>query len=66
MRAAGALGQIFSVSRELDAGIVDHALLDGRGDHRGELAGHAAVDRTIQQLQDMTCIGAIELAGANR
>ena len=62
MRAAGALGQIFGVARELDARIVDDALLHRRRDHRGELAGHAAVDGAIQQLQHVACVGAIELA----
>ena len=62
MRAAGALGQIFGVARERDAGVVDDALLHRRRDHRIELAGHAAVDGAIEQLQHVARVGAIELA----
>ena len=39
-----ALGEVFGVAGERDAGVVDHALLHRRGDHGVELAGEAAVD----------------------
>src|SRR5688572_4103516 len=65
MRAAGTLGEILSVSRELDSRIVDHALLHWSSDHRREFTGHASVDCTIEHLQDVARVGAIELTGTN-
>src|SRR5688500_15089340 len=60
---AGALGQVFGVAGELNAGIVDDALLHRRGDHGRELAAHAAVDGTVEHREHMARIEDIELAG---
>ncbi len=59
-RDAAGRGQIFGVSAERDARIVDHALLHGRGDHGGELTAATPVDRAIQQREHVARIAGIE------
>ena len=48
-RGAGSFGEIFSMTREGDAGVVDDALLDRRGDHGVEIAAQTAVGGDVQQ-----------------
>jgi hypothetical protein len=62
MRRAGALREIFGVAGERHAGIVDHALLHGRGDDGGELAAHGARDRAVEQREHVRRIRRIERA----
>jgi hypothetical protein len=48
---------------EGDAGVVDHALLHRRGHHGVELAGEAAADGAVEDIEDVAAVGGIELAG---
>ncbi len=48
-RCVRARGEVFGVAGEGDAGVVDHALVHRRGDHRGELAGEGAVGGALEQ-----------------
>ena len=47
-------------------GLIDHALLHRRRDHRVELAGAAAVDRAIQQRKHVTRIGRLSRPASAR
>ncbi len=62
MRGAGVRGEVFGVTGERHAGIVDHALLHGRRDHGSELAADTAVDGAIQQREHVPRVGRIEPA----
>ena len=54
LRRRGLPGEIFGVAGEGDAGVVDHALVHRRGDHGGELARHAAGQRSIEGRQHVS------------
>ena len=49
-----------------DAGIVDDALVHRRRDHRRICATDAAVERRIENIQDVTRVGGVEPAGDHR
>ena len=49
--------------RERDAGIVDHALLHRRSDHRGEFAGEASGQRGVERREHRFGIGPVESSG---
>jgi hypothetical protein len=54
------------VAGEHDAGVVDHALLHRRGHHGVVLAREAAVDRAIEDFEDVAAVGRIERARGAR
>ncbi len=62
MARAGALGQVFGVTGEWHAGVVDGALLHRRGDHGRELTLHAARDGAVQQGEHVARVGGVQLA----
>ena len=57
-----ALGEIFGVAGEGNAGVVDRALLQRRGDDGVETAGQRAVDRGVEQAEHVAPVGGVELA----
>ncbi|MNS97900.1 hypothetical protein D3C72_1322490 [compost metagenome] len=70
-RHAGAVGQVFGMAGEGDAGVVDGALLHRRRDHcgipgRGLAARAAAADGGIEQLQHIGAVARIEPPGLAR
>ena len=60
MRRAGFLGEIFGMTGEGNAGIIDDAFMYRRRDHRGKFTGQATVNGTIEQPEDVSGIGRIE------
>ena len=64
--AVRAPGEIFGVSAEGDAGLVDHALVNRRGDDGVELPGERAVDGALEQRQHVARVGRIRAAGDAR
>jgi hypothetical protein len=63
VRGAGVLGEIFGVTGEGNAGIVDHALLHRRGDHRVEFAAEAAGNGAVEHGEHVGAVRRIELSG---
>jgi hypothetical protein len=55
--------EIFGVAHERDAGVGDHALMHGGSDDRGKLAGRGAVGRAVEEIEDVTGVGGVEVAG---
>ncbi len=66
MRAAGCRREVFRVTREGDAGIVDDALLHRRRHHRGEAAGDAAFGSGVQQGKHVAGIRGVRPARGRR
>ena len=61
-----AFGQIFSVAGKGNAGVVDRALLQRRGDDGVEPALQGAVDSRVKQRQHVAPVGGIERTGYGR
>jgi hypothetical protein len=57
------LGQVFRMTGERHAGIVDHPLVYGCSDHCGEFPGLATGQRAIEQGEDLARIGGIKATG---
>jgi hypothetical protein len=55
--------EIFGVAHEWDARVGDYALMHGGSDDRGELAGGGAVGRAVEEIEDVTRVGGVEVAG---
>jgi len=62
----GQLGEKFGVSREGNAGFVDHALVHRGGNHAGETAVQAAAPGAGQRLQYIVSVARVELACRHR
>jgi hypothetical protein len=56
-------GQVLGVAAERHAGVVDHPLVHGRGDHGSEFPALATGQRAIEQGQHLARVGGIETTG---
>ena len=57
------VGEVFGMAGEMHASIVDDAFVHRRRRHRGELAGLATGQCTVEQSEDVGTVGGIEPAG---
>src|SRR3954471_2684304 len=62
----GVVGEVFGMSRESDAGIVDDAFLDRGGDHRIELALETARDSAIENGKYVARVAGVQLSRHRR